>query len=117
MDRALRTFETGDRGIGVDGDDQLVASRPRLGQQGNMPGVEQVEAAVGEADTKALPAPAGDPLQGLVQTGSLGLAKPQILGPKREDQFLRMNHGGPGLADDDTGSDRGEPCCVGKIEW
>ena len=54
-------FSRRHRGVAVEPDDQPVAGGARLRQHPDMAGMEKIEAAIGEADAQALPAPFGDP--------------------------------------------------------
>ena len=58
VDRAGRAFEAGDGGIRVQADDQAVAHGAALFEQMGVARVQDVEAAIGEADLVAAGAPA-----------------------------------------------------------
>jgi len=55
IDRPVRAFETRDRCVGVEPQDQTVAQGAGLAEVGHMAGMQDVEAAVGEDDSQAAP--------------------------------------------------------------
>src|SRR5262249_44351922 len=57
LDRAPRPFQPRGRPVAVETDDEPVASRLGLSEQPDMPRVQQIETAVGEAYFKTLPPP------------------------------------------------------------
>ncbi len=72
-DGALRPFEAADAVVGVQPDNQPVALGFCLPDQGDMPGMHEIEAAIGEADLEAAGAPVGHPLHRGVQPRDLHL--------------------------------------------
>lgn len=59
LHRPLGTLQTPHRRIAVETDDQAVARGARLCHHAHMTRMQNVEAAVGEADAQSLPAPLG----------------------------------------------------------
>ena len=74
-----------------------------------MAGVQQVEAAVGEADAPPLGPPAPHPLQRLGRLHHLGLAVGQPLVAQRAGKLVGVDHRGADLADDDSAGQVGQP--------
>jgi hypothetical protein len=57
-DRPLRTLQPTNRRIAVDADDKGIAKRARFLQIGDMPGMQNIEDAIGEDDSAAITAKA-----------------------------------------------------------
>ena len=74
--------------------------------------VDQVEAAVGEADAQPLPPPYLGPLAQLFRLYDLRLDAQQVAMPQRLRHLARVRHRRADLADDDAGGDVGE---LGRI--
>lgn len=55
LDRAIRALQPPHRGVAVEADDQPVAGGARRGQNLDVAGMQDVEAAIGEADAQPLP--------------------------------------------------------------
>ena len=108
LDRPRRPLEAHHRGVAVEPDHQPVALRARLRQQRDMAGMQQVEAAIGEADAQPVAPPARDMVERQRQRQQLARGQRVAVDPApRPARWL--HHGGADLADDDAGRDIGEP--------
>ena len=96
-----------DRRIAVETDDEPVAGGTRLRQELDVAGMQEIEAAVGEADAQARPAPFGEPLvehrpveDDLLlgrERGGGKNAVAQLGGRDRRGAALADHHGGGGV--------------------
>src|SRR5215469_4752404 len=77
-----------------------------------MPGMEQVEAAVGEADSEPMAAPPRHQIERMRTWHDL-VARMQIPAVEGSDQLARVNNGRPDFAYDDAAGDIGEACGIG----
>ena len=107
---AALAFQPGDRGVAVQAHHQAVAGRARAGQQFDVAGMQQIEAAVGEADAQALPPPFGDMIveQRPVEHDLFFRSERR----RRQDaraQFRNRERRCAALADDDRGGGIGRP--------
>ncbi len=73
-----------------------------------MAGVDQIEAAIGEADPQSLGVPPGGTLYRLVARGDLAVGRHQIRQIQHAEQFLAADCRGAGLAHGNAGRDVGE---------
>ena len=108
LQRPCRSLQPLHRGVGVQGDDQPVAACPCLGQQPDMAGVDQVEAAIGEADPQSLRPPRRRALRGLVARRDLAVGRHQVRQMQHAEQFLAADRRGARLAHGNAGGDVGE---------
>src|SRR5262249_42929960 len=100
--RTSRAFESRRRRITIEAHDKPIARRLGLPEQRNMPWVQQIEAAVGEADPEAVAAPADDHIQRVGARDDLvrGVEIPAV---GRGVKFARINTRGADLANDTAG--------------
>ena len=111
VDGAGGAFEAADAVVGVQCDDEAVAGGAGLGEEGDVAGVEDVEAAVGEADGEALFLPAGDEVLDAVEGlgGGEGAGGGVVfLGLELVEDFGDAGGGGAEFADDDAGGGVGD---------
>ena len=104
LHRPLLALQAPHRGVVVEADHQPVAGGARPGQQLDVAGMQQVEAAVGEADAHSLPAPLREPL-----VEHRPVEHDLLLGRERggrqnaRAQLRGRDRGGAALADHDRG--------------
>ena len=114
LHRAACALEPPDARVAVEADDEPVAGRAGLLEQVDVAGMEEIEAAVGEADAPAPAAPALDLLDRRLARKDLAQTAP--LGAERGEQLLGPRGSSADLADHDAGGDVGQPCCRGQLE-
>ena len=106
----LRPLEALDPGIAVERDDQPVALGARRRQQRDMAGMDDIEAAIGEADDEPPAFPA--PHQGLHLGGAVVLGVVPFLvahvARQFEHQFVEFDGRGAELRNDDAGGGIGQ---------
>jgi hypothetical protein len=104
LDRTIRALQPPHRGVAVEADDQAIAGGARRGQHLDVAGMQDVEAAIGEANAQALPAPFGEPgLERIRRAHDLLLGRESGMRQDPSPQLGRAHAGGALLADRDGG--------------
>ena len=101
-------FEAGDRGVTVDGDDELVAGAPSLFQDCDVADVEEIEAAVGKGHLVAVGAPNMHAIDEFFAGDKFVFGVERDLRREGRQEFVALDGNGADLADDDAGGDVGE---------
>ena len=85
-----------------------------LGQQPHMSWMDQVEAAIGEADPQSLCPPRRSALDRLVARGDLAVGRDEVLQMQHTEQFVAADRRRAWLAHSDTRRDVGKHCRLGQ---
>ena len=114
VDRTFRPLEPARAGIAVERDEEPVALRARRRQERDMAGMQDIEAAIGEADREAAALPLTHQRLGLAEIVEPAVGRGLLVAPEFEHQFVELDGRGAELGNDDAGGGVGEPHRLGQ---